>query len=61
VLLSAVMPLPSAIAGSVLWRVVMIVDEFTCLSACLLPTLIAAGRKTQDAGYIIPRADSRRR
>ena len=43
VLLSAVMPLPSAIAGSVLWRVVMIVDEFTCLSACLLPTL-AAGR-----------------
>jgi len=38
-LLSAVMPLPSAIAASVLWRVVMILDEFTCLAVCLLPTL----------------------
>jgi uncharacterized membrane protein YbhN (UPF0104 family) len=40
-LLSAVMPLSSAIAGSVLWRVVMILDELTCLSVCLAPTLAA--------------------
>jgi len=45
VLLSAMMPLPSAIAGSVLWRVVMIFDELTCLSACLMPTLIAHLKK----------------
>ncbi len=46
VLLSAVMPLPSAIAGSVLWRLVMIVDEFVCLSVCLAPTLAANLKRT---------------
>jgi hypothetical protein len=40
-LLSTLMPLPTAIAASVLWRVVMILDELTCLSACLFPTLAA--------------------
>jgi hypothetical protein len=37
-LLGALIPLPAAIASSVLWRVVMILDELTCLAACLVTT-----------------------
>ncbi len=40
-LLSTMMPLPAAIAASVLWRIVMIIDEITCLGVCLTPNLIA--------------------
>lgn len=40
-LLSALMPLPSAITSCFLWRLVMILDESTCLSACILSTLFA--------------------
>lgn len=40
-LLSSMMPLPAAIAASVLWRIVMIVDEVFCLGLCLAPNLMA--------------------
>jgi glycosyltransferase involved in cell wall biosynthesis len=53
-LLSAVMPLPAAIAGSVLWRVVMIVDEFICLSVCLAPTLAGNLKRTPGATFPAP-------
>ena len=39
-LLSSMMPLPAAIAASVLWRIVMIFDEIICLGLCLAPNLI---------------------
>jgi glycosyltransferase involved in cell wall biosynthesis len=53
-LLSAVMPLPAAIGGSVLWRVVMIMDEVICLSACLLPALAANLKGTPVAASLAP-------
>ena len=39
-LLSTMMPLPTAIAASTLWRMVMIVDEALCLGACLAPSVV---------------------
>lgn len=48
-LLSALVPLPTAIAASVLWRLVMIVDEALCLSACLAPRLFGAIERARPA------------
>ncbi len=45
-LLSSMIPLPAAIAASILWRLVLIVDEVTCLTVCLAPTLLHPPRET---------------
>jgi len=43
-LLSSMIPLPAAIAASILWRLVLIVDEVLCLTVCLAPTLLQPRR-----------------
>ena len=48
-LLSSIIPLPAAIAASILWRLVLIVDEVLCLTVCLAPTLLHSPRETTAA------------